>query len=95
MRVNIKAVTEIIDCYGEKHQIVKAAEELSELTTVILQVITKNEKDIAHITEELADVYVMLKQLELIFCLDDRDIQPIIDAKIERAINEFWKEETY
>lgn len=80
---------------------VKACEELSELQTVILQEVNKHDKypveDIAGLTEELADTYVMLKQLEIINLLDDRDLQPVIDHKLRRTLeridNERWKEE--
>lgn len=79
---------------------VKACEELSELQTVILQEVNKHDKypveDIASLTEELADCYLVMKEVELINCLDDRDIQPIIDFKMKRTLeridNERWKE---
>lgn len=90
MKVDIESVKEIIKHYGYRHQMVKACEELSELQTVILQEVNKHDKypveDIASLTEELADCYVVLKQVELINCLDDRDIQPIIDYKLKRTM---------
>lgn len=100
MKVDIESVKQIIKHYGFKHQMVKACEELSELQTVILQEVNKHDKypveDIASLTEELADCYVVLKQLELINCLDDRDIQPLIDFKLKRTMeridNERWQE---
>lgn len=100
MKVDIESVKEIIKHYGFKHQMVKACEELSELQTVILQEVNKHDKypveDIASLTEELADCYLVLKEVELINCLDDRDIQPIIDFKMKRTLeridNERWKE---
>ena len=101
MKVDIESVKEIIKHYGYRHQMVKACEELSELQTVILQEVNKHDKypveDIASLTEELADCYVVLKQVELINCLDDRDIQPLTDFKMKRTIeridNERWKKE--
>ena len=100
MKVDIESVNQIIKHYGYRHQMVKACEELSELQTVILQEVNKHDKypveDIASLTEELADCYVVLKEVELINCLDDRDIQPIIDYKLKRTMeridNERWKE---
>lgn len=91
-----KAV-KIVDKYGINHQKYKAAEELAELSTVVLQDANKGGMaDIAHITEEIADVYVMLKQLEAIYFIDDRDIQPIIDFKLQRTLgddrSERWEE---
>ena len=100
MKVDIESVKQIINHYGYRHQMVKACEELSELQTVILQEVNKHDKypveDIASLTEELADCYLVLKEVELINCLDDRDIQPIIDFKMKRTLeridNERWKE---
>ena len=90
MRVDIESVKQIIKHYGHKHQMVKACEELSELQTVILQEVNKHDKypveDIASLTEELADCYVMLKQVEIINLLDDRDLQPVIDHKLRRTL---------
>ena len=101
MKVDIESVKEIIKHYGYRHQMVKACEELSELQTVILQEVNKHDKypveDIASLTEELADVYVMLTQIEMINCLDSRDIEPIIEGKLARTLeridNEQRKEE--
>lgn len=87
MIVNIDKALKIIEKYGENHQRYKAAEELSELQTLLLQDANKNGKvPVGKIVEEIADVYVMLKQVLLIYQLDDRDIQPIIDYKLERTL---------
>ena len=88
MRVDTDKAVEIIDMHGVNHQRVKAAEELSELMTLLLQDANNNGKvPTSRIAEEIADVYVMLKQTELIYLLDDRDIQPIIDYKLDRTLN--------
>lgn len=93
MYVDTLKAVEIIDHYGENHQRYKAAEELSELQTVILQDANKDGKlSLDKIIEEIADVYVVLKQIELIYYIDDRDIQPIINYKIERTIERMESE---
>lgn len=87
MRVDTDKAVKIIDTHGTNHQRFKAAEELSELMTLLLQDANNNGKvPLNRITEEIADVYVMLKQVELIYLLDDRDIQPIIDYKLDRTL---------
>lgn len=89
MVVKVDRVLKIIEKNGEQHQKYKAAEELAELQTVVLQ--EANKECFVNkypIIEEIADVYVMLKQLELIYKVDDRDIQEIIDYKIARALRE-------
>lgn len=97
MKVDIESVKEIIKHYGYRHQMVKACEELSELQTVILQEVNKHDKypveDIASLTEELADCYVVLTQVQMINCLDSRDIQPIIDWKLHRTLERIRGEE--
>lgn len=103
MVVSIDKVVAILEHYGHKHQYFKVAEELSELQTLVLQQANEYGKvPVACIAEEIADVYVMLRQLEVMLMLDDRDIQPIIDGKLDRQIErmgredyERWKEEIF
>lgn len=86
-------VLQIVDTYGNNHQRYKAAEELSELMTLVLQDANDNGKvSRGRIIEEMADVYVMLKQLEVIYHLDSRDLEPVIDYKLDRTINEIGDE---
>ena len=99
MNVPYEKAVAIVDKYGVHHQKVKAAEELSELMTLVLQDANSKDKvSIAHITEEIADVYIMLRQLEAIYFLDSRDLQPYIDFKLERTLGENrsvkWEEES-
>lgn len=92
--VNFDKKMKIIEYYGENHQRFKAAEELSELQTLILQDANKNGKvPKSRIIEEIADVYVMLSQLKTIYCIDSRDIEPIIDAKTDRTIRQIEGEQ--
>ena len=66
----------------------KQAEELSELQTVVLQDLCDTNKNTRHeLLEEVADVYVVLKELEVIYEFDDREINPIIEYKLERTLN--------
>lgn len=76
----------IIDHYGQEHQIAKATEELHEL----IQAIIEDDKD--HITEEMADVVVMLWQLVVIYDIDVLEILKIMDYKINRTIKRIEKE---
>lgn len=93
MTVSCDKALKIIEHYGSNHQRHKAAEELSELQTLILQDANKNGKvAVNSIIEEIADVYVVMKQLELIYSIDDRDIQPVIDWKLDRTISRMENE---
>ena len=94
MSVSFDKSLKIVEHFGENHQRFKAAEELSELQTLILQDANENGKvQQSRIIEEIADVYVMLSQLKTIYCIDSRDIEPIIDAKVERTLRQIEGEQ--
>ena len=78
---SIMSLMDIINYYGKDHQKMKAIEELSEL----IKAICKN--DVENIKEEIADVYIMLSQLRIIYRLDDKIIEKIEDEKIKRTID--------
>ena len=72
-----------IETYGIDMQLNVAIEELSEL----IKEICKNKRgadNIDHITEEVADCYIMLKQIEIIFDIKHNDISEMINNKISR-----------
>lgn len=96
MIISTEKIAEIIEHNGMNRQRFKAAEELSELQTIVLQDANDNGKvSIARLAEEIADVYVILSELELIYNLDDRDIQPIIDFKIDRTLRRIEEREQW
>lgn len=76
----------IIDHYGREHQIAKANEELHEL----IEAIVEDDKD--HITEEMADVVVMLWQLTIMYDIDELEISKIMKYKINRTIKRIEQE---
>lgn len=91
--VKTEKLLKIIDHYGEDHQRYKAAEELSELQTLLLQDANQNGKvSLSRIIEELADVYVTLKQIELIYKIDSRDTQPLEEYKVDRTLKRMVSE---
>lgn len=63
-RVILKAA---ISYYGSANQITKAIEELSELIRALARC-----NDVDNIAEEMADVRIMLDQLEIMFDNHDR-----------------------
>ena len=79
---NNEIYAEAIKTFGEKHQIVKAIEELSELTTALARY-SLGMGDLDNIAEEIADVEVMCEQLTMIF-KNLRQVLKIKDQKIER-----------
>lgn len=75
----ISILESAISKFGEGPQIAKAIEELSELTTELARDLNGNGNTDA-IRGELADAFVMLNQLELIY----GDVSEIEIAKLER-----------
>lgn len=74
-----RALLDIIKHYGAEHQIDKCVEELYELILAI------KEQDRDHIIEEMADVLIMCKQLELMSECSD-ELETMIDYKIARTV---------
>jgi len=78
-----------IETYGEKAQIDKALEEMSELTKALLKLRyakpTGVEADILRdaVSEEMADVEIMLEQLHMIY-QNDNKVNEYRQKKIER-----------
>ncbi len=72
-----------IETYGKDMQLTVAVEELSEL----IKEICKNKRgsnNRKNIIEEMADCYIMLMQLEIIFGVTNDEICDVTDAKLER-----------
>lgn len=72
-----------IETYGKDMQLNVAVEELSELIKEICKHKRGNDNR-ENIIEEMADCYIMLKQLEYIFDIDYNDIITIRSNKIDR-----------
>ena len=78
---------EAIQRYGEKAQVIKVIEELSELTAELCKDIntdlnTTRERE-QRITDEIADVSIMLEQLKIIYNID-LQVKKRIEYKIDR-----------
>ena len=79
----IKTLTKIVNKYKEQ-QINICIEELSELTKALCKH-NRGKTDIANIKEEIADVYIMLKQMQMLFEIESVEIDEIIEYKINRT----------
>lgn len=71
-----------IQCYGKEAQMIKTMEELGELTRAIARVLLWGEgkEEMRNLQEEMADVSIMLSQLELMF----GDVSEIEEWKLRR-----------
>jgi len=72
-----------IDFYGKDMQMIVAIEELSELLREICKY-KRHGNNIMEITEEMADVYIMIEQLIIIFGINRDDVEFYFNNKIER-----------
>lgn len=89
-----KTIRETVNIYGDK-QYMTAVEEMAELMQAISKYLritysgcsdaARIEKEaINNIAAEMADVYVMLEQLQLMLNIKNADIQSVINKKLNR-----------
>lgn len=76
-------IKKLIEKYGDKQMIV-AIEELSELQKELCKALRGN-ANIDNITEELADAYIMLDQIQVFYDIPINKIVEIINFKLERT----------
>lgn len=69
--------------YGIRAQSVVAIEELSELTKEITKQL-RGKGNAGHLTEEIADVEIMLGQLKMMYDIYDGDVEDYKKRKIDR-----------
>jgi hypothetical protein len=70
--------------YGTQMQQMIVVEELSELQKAIIKQLRKPTMEhISDITEEMADCYIMLEQLRLMY-VNDKEIEKQIERKVMR-----------
>lgn len=74
------AIIKIADHYGLEHQQIKTIEELSEL----IQALAKGNR--MNTLEEMADVTVMIKQLQYLMDVSDAELAALMDIKLERQL---------
>ena len=79
----IKILKPIIDGFDEKQQKLKAIEEMSELSKELCKNIY-DAKNFDQITEEMADVQIMLDQLMIIFN-NEPQVKTMVARKIART----------
>lgn len=90
----MKLVDEAIKHYGDTHQKVVAMEEMSELIKEISKDI-RGQGNIDHITEEVADVYIMLMQLEKMYGITLSALHAKINKKLERLKERITNEQEH
>lgn len=79
---------EIIEKCGEINQLTIAVEEMSELTKEICKY-KRDPNKVKHydfIMEELADVLVIAKQIQIIFGIPDIELDVMMNYKVDRTL---------
>ena len=79
----------IIEHFGKLHQIIKLGEEVGELFKSVLNLENGYTRTNNEITGELADCYILLKQIELIYDIDKEEVNQIIEMKIDRVFDKY------
>lgn len=81
----VELLRPIITAFGEKSQMLKSIEEMSELQKAICKYLENPSVDnLTNITEEMADVSIMMDQLQIIFS-NEKEMQNVVASKIERT----------
>lgn len=84
-------IEHIADFYGDK-QLWKLAEECGELIQALSKYVATGDKNKS--IEEIADVRIMLAQIEYILDIED-DVEPMIDYKLDRTLKIIDKRSDY
>lgn len=88
-----EAETIILNHYGQAKQEIQAVQELSELTLLLAAREDQRGNDYKkRITEEMADVIVMIEQMKLANGITDDDITEVIVYKLRRTLEIIDKE---
>ena len=77
MKDKLKKITKY---FGITNQIIKLNEEVAELTVECVK------DDYYAMIEELADVKVLIKQIQLYYEIDDEEIDIVQNEKIDRTL---------
>ena len=80
---NNETIKTLVEKFGDK-QVVVAIEELSELQKELCKHL-RGKTNVDNITEEMADVHIMLSQMQILFKIDNATLSNEINKKIERT----------
>jgi NTP pyrophosphatase (non-canonical NTP hydrolase) len=78
----------IFEHYGTQHQLLKLAEECSELSAAIVKYINNEGGSIEKIITEIADVLILIRQFQL---ASGNEIEAIALQKVQRQLDRISK----
>ena len=85
LNFDYETLMKAIDTYGRDLQLNQVIQECAELIQACSKTIQKGTTNDKNMLEEVADVYIMLEQLKIMFkFLTEEAIQKVIDEKIKR-----------
>ena len=82
MNQNIK---HIVKHYGFQHQVKKTTEECGEFI-VALSKLANDEGSRKDVLEEMADVMVMLQQMQYFLCINQYELHKAMETKVRRQL---------
>ena len=71
----------IFNTYGKSHQVSKLLEEVGEFIETVIN------DDKENMVQEMADCMVMLKQFQYYYGIEDKEIEDVMNEKIDRTIS--------
>lgn len=80
-----RKIEQILRHYSPEAQTIKAIEELSELQKELAKILNK-QGDIKAMKSELADVFVMMTQLMVIYDVDPEEFDAEVAYKLDRQV---------
>ena len=89
MKINKPKLHKIIEHFGKFHQVIKLGEEIGELDKAILNYEGGYTRTNNEITNELADCYILLKQIELMYEIDKSELRESIVIKVDRVFDKY------
>ena len=81
---HLKLLIEAYELWGKKSQVLIALEEMAELSKELLKNINRSKNNETEIKDEIADVYIMLEQLKLMYNISEDELIQLMENKLER-----------
>ena len=85
------ALVKALEKFGSISELIITVEELSELQKEVTKQL-RNEGKMENLVEEMADVYIVMEYIKLIFAINDEDIKTEIAFKIDRLMSRLGEE---
>ena len=78
-------IHEILKAYTKEQQTIKAIEELGELQVELARILN-NQGNVSNMFTELADVFIMITQIIVLYDVDTEQLDKEIAFKLDRQI---------